>query len=179
MLIAVSLLILQTKSRPVRPASEVASVRRFVQRFYDWYSPRVGDDIGRYPELNYMMIALRTKRAMFTPELRHALAEDEALKDRHPGELYGLEFEPFLAGQDFPKYYKAGVARHKGKFWYVDVTGLQDKEWTGSNVPSLVVVVEKHKSQYGWRFTNFVYSDKNPDDNLLDILKEDRTEENN
>ena len=177
MVLIATLVLAQAGARQSHHVSDTASARRFVQRFYDWYSPRVGDDVDRYPELDYMMIALRTKRGMFTPELRHLLAEDEALKDRHPGELYGLDFEPFLAGQDFPKHYKVGTVRRKGKFWYVHVTGLNDAEWRSNNVPSLVAVVEKHKSQYGWRFTNFVYSEKNSSDNLLDILKEDSKEE--
>jgi hypothetical protein len=166
--IAACLLIVSAKSQPAQPGKDELSVRQFVQSFYDWYAPRVEDDGSHFPPRDYMMVALRTKREMFTPVLRNALVADSFAAEHDPDDPTGLDSEPFLAGQDFPSHYKVGKAIHRGSKWYIDVKGVKEKGW-GDNVPSLTAVVEKHRGRYGWRFSNFAYSN-DPSDNLLFML---------
>lgn len=136
--------------------AEVASARRFVQGFYDWYLPRVLKGKGD-PEME----AVKSKGAMFSPELRRALLEDRVAQSKDPTEVVGLDFDPFLNSQDIAKTYKAGKVEHSGQRWLVSMySSYSTKE------PALAAQVEKGKQ--GWRFTNFLYG---KDGDLLGVLR--------
>jgi hypothetical protein len=71
------------------PTYGEASAKRLVQGFYDWYVPRAlkGDAVG---------LALSSKASAFAPRLSKALKEDQAATAQSPGEIVGLDFDPFL-----------------------------------------------------------------------------------
>ena len=158
---AYAVLVTQTHSKPHRPISdpEVASVRKFVQGFYDWYVPRAlknGDT---------ELLALKSKAASFAPELRSSLLEDWKASSKNKDEIVGLDFDPFLNSQDpYPRYTVATI-KHQGQNWLVGVYGFSPGE--KPTEPAVTAKVEKGKR--GWRFTNFLYG---KGDNLLGTLRQ-------
>lgn len=156
-----ALLVTQTHKAPVHhasPKTESASVRKFVQSFYDWYTPRA-------LKTDAEPLALKVKAAMFTPELRRALQEDRVASSKNKDEIVGLDFDPFLASQDpYPTYTVVNVEK-RGKSWLASVAGSSPTDKT--TLPSVVAEVARYKQ--GWRFTNFIYSEES---NLLDTLRQ-------
>jgi hypothetical protein len=155
-----ALLAMQTHAGPhqVAQANESAAASRFVQSFYEWYTPRaLKGDAG--------MVALKARPAIFSPKLRSALEEDKeaALHAKH--EIVALDFDPFLNSQEPNPHYSVGLVEHKGQSWLVSVYGSSLR--VKSSEASVIAVVEKGKG--GWRFTNFLY-DKGQD--LLKTLRE-------
>src|SRR5689334_3431933 len=117
MLLPIAILALQ---RQKHPKAEVASVRRFVQRFYDWYTPKV-----LHENIDAEHLALVKKAQEFPPTIRKALLEDwQAQHDwTAKGEdgIVGIDWDPFLSGQDpANKYWVRNIDR-KGKLWRVSV----------------------------------------------------------
>lgn len=68
----------QTHKAPIHhasPKTEAASVRKFVQGFYDWYVPRA-------LKTDAEPLALKVKAEMFTPQLRRELQEDRVASSK-------------------------------------------------------------------------------------------------
>lgn len=162
---------LDQRAHPVRSqhasTAEVASVRRFVQGFYDWYTPLV-----LRLDVDSELVALKKKGNVFTPELRNALWEDWTAQSKEPGFIVGLEFDPFTNSQDPNNRYVVGKIAPKGNAWLVGVHGVPTKK--EPYVSKLTAHVQK--GPRGWVFANFYYEGA---DNLLAILaglKKDRRE---
>ena len=67
------------------------SINSFVHSFYDWYIPKaLSDSSVPTPEL-----ALEKRSSIFGPHLVAALREDYAAQAAYPGEIVGLDFDPF------------------------------------------------------------------------------------
>ena len=150
--------ILATQHKPSQ-SGDGASVRKFVQGFYDWYVPRAlkGDA---------ETLALKTKPALFSPEIRKGLEEDRRAAEKNPDEIVGLDFDPFLNSQDLADTYTVKKVEQKGSRWFASVYGHY-KGQKEDSAASVVAQVEKTKT--GWRFTNFLYG---KDDDLLKTLKQ-------
>jgi len=138
--------------------AEERSVRRFVQGFYDWY---VALKDGRESPLE---VAVKRRRSDFGPALWRALREDLAAQAKSPGEVVGLDWDPFLASQDPDPHYSVGAIKHKGGIYFVSVRGVAAGKPPGETV--VIPKVEKH--QGSWKFTNFLYPKS---DDLLDTLR--------
>ncbi len=139
------------------------SARQFVQGFYDWYTPiALRDNPG--PAYD---IALKEKRAVFSPELARLLQEDSDAQARC-AELIGIDFDPFLFSQDPAERYEVGAIRQHGRFFRADVYGIQ----AGNRSRSPNVVAEFTQNGDRWTFVNFYYA--NPNTDLLSILKSPR-----
>jgi len=141
--------------------NDVASVRRFVQNFYDWYTPM---------SLNEKILSpvdhtLKSKGSAFIPTLSKALREDSVASAKVKDMVVGLDFDPFLASQDPETHYTVGKIVQKNGSYYVSVHGVR----SGKQSPKADVVVKVEKLKGSWRFTNFLYPDGT---NLLSVLKE-------
>lgn len=141
------------------PASTDAA-KNFVQDFYDWYVPLSAKSDGTQPD----MVALNQKGQSFDHELGRALRADLARQARTPGEIVGIDFDPFLNAQDLTGQYVAGAVhpihgRFRVDVWSRDVTNGPDK---------VVVIAEVVRRHGTWQFTNFYYP-KNG--NLKSILR--------
>jgi hypothetical protein len=83
--------------------ADSSSCRGFVQQFYDWYVPFAQTTIkGRASDL-----ALRHKAEVFSPALLGALKVDSDASARAKGEIVGIDFDPFVGGQDPADHYGA------------------------------------------------------------------------
>ena len=146
---------------------ERESIGRFVESFYDWYVPQaLSHSSVPAPEF-----ALKQRSSVFNPHLAAALREDFAAQAKSPGEIVGLDFDPFLSGQDPCEQYEVGKITQKAGTYSVDIYAICSGK--KSSVPD--VVAELIHPGTGWEFINFRYPDaakqfpKSAD--LLSILK--------
>lgn len=136
------------------------SPAKFVQDFYNWYVP-----LSKHERHEASSdVALKKRSADFSPELTKALKEDSAAA-KNPGEVVGLDFDPFLNSQETVDRSVVGNTTEKNGAFRVEVyhflDGKKDKK------PQIIAEV---KSENGhWVFVNFWNSDKG---NLLDELRQ-------
>jgi hypothetical protein len=145
------------------------SCRKFVQDFYDWYLTKAL--AGKLPSPS-SKLALQRKPEVFSTELYRRLKEDRDAQDKTPGELVGLDFDPFLNSQDPSPYFTVVGITRKGASYWVDVYGVDSGKRQEHVIPELV-------QQNGhWVFVNFHYgkNEWSDDANLLSILKTLRDE---
>jgi len=137
------------------------SPRKFVQDFYDWYVPMA----ARSHSEDASNIALKKKSSVFSPELLKALKEDAVASSKSPGEIVGLDWDPFLNSQEQIERCVLGNTTPKGGAFRVEIYdilgGKKDKK------PNIIAEVKQENGQ--WVFVNFW----NPDGgNLLNELRE-------
>jgi len=138
------------------------SCRKFVQAFYDWYAPMAaGDHAGRSSDR-----ALKDKRAAFSSELARGLEEDSKAQS-NANEIVGLDFDPFLGGQDTCEPYSLKRVIRTGSKCWVEVYGNSCEKR-----PKPDVVAELELKDGMWSFVNFRYPNLGKDTNLLNILKQ-------
>lgn len=139
-----------------------ASPKAFVESFYRWYCSLTESPARELPTLT----AIRRKGSMFSPTLRKALLIDSlASIDPKAGGEVGLDFDPFLNGQDPPKKYVVRKVTLGKPLCSVAVEGVRDPE--ANNGTRLIVQLERSGSS--WKFVNFLYPERH--DNLVHILK--------
>jgi Protein of unknown function (DUF3828) len=153
-----------SNSGTAKAANEtVASCRRFVQSFYDWYKGKAGTNFEA---------ALRDKRSAFDPELFKALQEDIQAQAKVPGEIVGLDFDPIVNSQDPCERYVVGSVTRKGDNYKVQVFGV----CSGKKNAKPDVTAELATKDGQWQFTNFHYTYDSGPSSLLAILESPRKE---
>ncbi|HEY7396063.1 MAG TPA: hypothetical protein VH559_14510 [Gemmatimonadaceae bacterium] len=129
-------------------SSDTASVRSFVQGFYDWYFPIANKPPGGPA---YFRV-LQVRDSVLTPELAAALGGDSLAKERaDPGDLEGLNGDPFLNSQDPYAPYEVTEIRQKGSNYAATVHPCHSADHAGD------VAAEVTKQGPSWRFVNFFY----------------------
>jgi len=134
------------------PASE--SARKAVDDFYAWYVPMQHDT----PMAS--MRAIRERRTSFGADLAAALRADSAASSQSPGEVVGLDGDPFLNSQDPCEHYATTGVAEVGSRFLVQVVGSGKCE-AHTNAD---VTVEVTPANGRLLFTNFVYSARDKDD---------------
>jgi len=141
------------------------SCRDYVQSFYSWYLPKALD----VNETHAIDEALRSKVFGFSPELFKLLQEDAESQAKYPGEIVGLEFDPFLSSQDPSERFVVTDVGHKGGTYFVEVNGISS---TGKKEK---VIAELTRKKDQWLFVNFHYPKfehaNAKDADLITILK--------
>lgn len=127
------------------------SGRDFVQSFYDWYVKQ-----HNWPD------AIKHRSSAFAPELLRLLKEDHEAQTKATEGIAGLDWDPFLSGNDRPP----------GEHYVVERVTLKRKNtclaemhqvWSGKESEKAVVVAELANSKAAWAFVNFYYSFPNSD----------------
>ena len=151
-------------------ASPPKGCAEFVQQFYDWYLAKAKALTNDPSQESAFEVTLREKKSSFTSALAQALKDDLEASKKSPGEIVGLDFDPFLNGQDTAEKYVAGEVRPKANHYYVDVFGV----WEGKKNPKPDVVPELALVDGKWIFTNFHYgkSDIPVNENLISVLQQ-------
>jgi hypothetical protein len=141
------------------------SCQKFVQAFYDWYLASGPQKKHSSPSMD---TALRQKPEVFGAELFRLLKEDRDEQANDPGEITGIDFDPFLNSQDPSDHFSVVGITRKGSSYWVDVRGIRSGKRQEHVIPELI----QHDGR--WILVNFHYGkNKWTDDaNLLSILKE-------
>lgn len=152
------------------------SCRDFVQKFYDWYVPKLLKAFDTKEDGGWGL-ALRYKGSEFSPELVRQLKEDRDAQDNSPGEIVGLDFDPFLYSQDPSEHFVVGNITDKDGRYLVEVYGMSSGKRREKVVPELV------RKNGRWLFVNFHYPDSGhgsgKDGDLLHLLKSLREDRQN
>jgi len=96
------------------PDSAAQSAARFVQAFYEWYK-RTGDQYE---------VAVRDSAGFFAPALLSAMRLDLSAQSASPGEVSGLDWDPFLATQDPCDPYQVTGTTRRADTILVAVNGM-------------------------------------------------------
>jgi hypothetical protein len=152
--------------------SDKESARVFVQKFYDWYVVLYLAPPDKSRPVCSCIAAINQRAEYFHPLLRKALIDDNNAQLKVKGEIVGLDFDPFLSGQDIGRGYQTGNVKQIGNRFLVDIhdieKGKSNKTILAAEIP---VIVELAKVNEHWVFTNFIYLTDGKRYNLLDQLK--------
>ena len=132
----------------------------FTQKFYDWYVPIALKPL-KEPSSN---VAIAKRGSLFDPPLLKALKEDAEAARKSPGDIVGLDFDPFLNAQDPSHKYVVGGVSEEGGLYLVDVYGVSKGKRDAK--PSAVAELKPAKDSFV--FSNFRYG---ADGDLVGILK--------
>jgi len=166
--LAVALLMLSVLPARAQAQDDSASVRKFVQEFYDWYAP-----LARQPSsVPAFVFALRKRPVAFSPSLAKALQDDADAQAKVTDDIVGIDWDPFLNTQDPEARYAVGEITRSGATYRVEVRAVR----AGRERAKPDVVAEVAGAAGQWRFVNFHSPDG--DDLLRDLakLKKDREE---
>jgi hypothetical protein len=148
-------------------SSTTVSPTQFVQSFYDWYVVKKGKADA---DIKGTQAVLKQKSSLLDAPLYKLLVDDDKASAKSPGEIVGLDFDPFVAanGLIYDKY-KAGPAVHKGLTYRVPVYGIT----SGKATSKAVVEAEVGGTNQHYVFTNFHYEKSNipENENLLSVLR--------
>src|SRR5258708_2574471 len=149
-----------------KKADSQESCRKFVQTLYDWYGAKaVHAHAGRSSDS-----ALKYKRSAFSSELTRSLTEDSNAQKK-ADEIVGLDFDPFLGGQDTCEPYSLKKVTITGSKCQVEVFGSScEKQAKADVVPELELTGGR------WLFVNFSYPNLGEHTDLLSTLKQLRND---
>jgi hypothetical protein len=131
--------------------SEAQSCRQFVQDFYNSYFDGLNAEIASRNTTPVEEQIIQQRPAVLAPELSQMLAADREAQKEAPGDIVGLDFDPFLNAQDW-----------EGKYW-VNSVNLEDgvcraSVWgidAGKKKPVVEPVLKSLNNS--WVFTDFFY----------------------
>jgi hypothetical protein len=134
----------------------------FVRAFYDWYVPIVHSDVGAPA----WFAVLQRDPPVLNAKLLAALRQDSISGAASPGEVNGLNFDPFLDSQDPCEAYELGDVTGTGNTQHVAIhsvcSGMRSAE------PSLLAEVAMEDGS--WVFQNVRYTRTKSD--LINVLNE-------
>lgn len=151
--------------------AKIKSCKNFVQSFYSWYLTKCQ---GNQTEDSTLAV-FKNKKFGFSKELETKLKEDHDVAALFPGEIVGLDFDPFLNAQDVAQKCTVGKASQSGEKYRVEVFSVFD----GKKNSKPDVVPELIQQNGNWIFINFLYPDASIPVNkdllsVLNQLKKDR-----
>jgi hypothetical protein len=133
----------------------------FAQKFYDWYVPLANKPL-KVPSSD---VAIAKRPSLFDPPLLTALKADAEASRNSPGDIVGLDWDPFLYAQDPDHKYVAGDVAESGGLYHVSIYGVRK----GKREATPSVVAELKPAKDSFVFTNFLYG---TDGDLLGMLKQ-------
>jgi len=143
---------------------------KFAQDFYNWYVPSQ----TKRGEAVTLKEIMTKKRDLFSGPLLEMLKEDNDAQSKAPGEIVGIDWNPFLNSQDPAE-----------KYTVQNTDVLHDncsaEIWSGRTIstkkPKPDIVAKLKWIDDGWKFVNFYMpDDKYPTDliSALEKLKKSR-----
>jgi hypothetical protein len=142
--------------------AEQQSCGKFVQSFYDWYVPTAAQTHkGAASD-----IALHTKASYFAPELAAQMKASYVVEDTRTGYIVGLDFDPFLSGQDPGDPYTTGKIKVANHHCVVDMLAIYE----GRKDKTALVAPELEFRKGRWLFINFHYPFVAPKSDLVTLL---------
>lgn len=140
------------------------SCKKYVQSFYDWYMAKCEDTKTEDPSL----LVFKNKSFAFSKELETKLKEDDSVAALFPGEIVGLDFDPFLNAQDVATKYTVEKITNSAEKFRADVFNV----YNGTKSSKPVVIPELIFQNGKWVFVNFIYpgASRAENQNLLSTL---------
>jgi len=123
------------------------SVGKFVQKFYDWYGILSHKNSKLTPDVR----AITEKAQMFSARLIASLKKDYEASSKHPEEIVGLDWDPFLCSQELEGRYEVGKIKKQGQNYLVELYGVSG----GKRNPEPNVIAEVAQSGDHWIFVDF------------------------
>ena len=142
-------------------AKQTDQAKDFVKKFYEVYLKQKGD---------LLTASLRNQKSSLSPELYALLREDVQANQKAKGEIVGLDFDPFLAGNDPGDIYKTNQIQTKPQSWWVQVLGF----YKGQNTPCCEAWVEVVSEKGNLQISNIHYPEWGSipeNENLKSMLK--------
>jgi len=165
-----SLLSYRTSAQTDDSKDASKSCRGFTQSFYDWYVPIVLKDGSR----RAVKRVLDDRNRELGSNLRRLLQQDshaQDVADKGPGGyIVGLDFDPFLSGQDFDGHYQVGKSTAKGGSCFAEVFGRSSVSGQLEEHPE--VIAEVTHSGDEWRIVNVHYPRYGQGKTLVTILRD-------
>ena len=145
-------------------ADAESSAVAFARSFYRSYAPR-----GAASGLFAVDSIISERPAAFSRDLLQALKADAKTRSEAQGEIAGLDFDPFLGGQDCDKYEVGSPFASATAPANVLVPVFAVCSGKRDTVP--VVIAEVAREKTDWAFANFRYPGV-PGPDLLTTLKQ-------
>jgi hypothetical protein len=147
LLIVTGLFVWSFQAAAQHPDTQEA-VKKFVQEFYDWYNAVSHSNNNK---LSPDQRAIRERARIFDAGLIKALNEDYQESSKHPEEVVGLDWDPFLCSQDLDDRYEAGAVKSHGQNYFVEVYGI----YKGKKNREPNVIAEVARNRGHLIFVNF------------------------
>ena len=148
------------------PLSESHSAQEFVQDFYTWYM----QDINSDRNMSLVEFALKMKPQFFSEKIVKGLTEDIEAQSKSPDYVVGIDFDPFLNGQDTCEPYRTGKVTFVGHAYRVEVFGQGSCEHRKQ--PDVIPAVERRNGS--WVFVDFYYPGDGDLFSALRLAKKER-----
>jgi len=150
------------------PSQDVQSCRQFTRDFYDWYVPYTQKQLnGRVSD-----VAIKRKPEVFSASLLQALKADSEAQARVKGYIVGIDFDPFVGGQDPYEHYTVRQVTLKAGKCFAEVW----HEAAEDTARKPDVIAELTEQEGHWLFVNFQYPDVNTDlVSVLSVLRKQRS----
>ncbi|HEV2364189.1 MAG TPA: hypothetical protein VGS12_08340 [Caulobacteraceae bacterium] len=149
--LALALAALCAAPASAQPVAE-ASLRAHVQAFYKWYGRILADDSSN---ASADIRAIRARPSWFDPALARALEADEAASARNPGEIVGLDWDPFTNAQDVCRRYVVRGVRRSGAVAFADVF-CDDPNFDPADTRRAWVTAQLQFRSGHWVFVDFL-----------------------
>jgi len=152
-------------ARAQRAPGPLQSCGEFVQHFYVWYHST--EKFRTTKGLTAEEIVLDKRAALLTDELHKALSADRSAERKSPGEIVGLDFDPYFGVQDLPVKFEIKVTLDDQR-----CNASVYEYWDRKKGANPDVVAELVPTGTTWQFANFHYVHNGKPTNVLKILNE-------
>jgi hypothetical protein len=129
---------------------DVTSCRTFAVDFFAWYVPFTQRELNEPA----FYTAIRHKQSAFAPALLLALKTDAKAQSKVEGEIVGIDFDPFVGGQDPADHYDVRNIKLKGNHCFAEIWRKSSNE-TSAKLPDSIAELSQVKG--AWQFVNFHY----------------------
>jgi|SRR5579859_705588 len=149
----------------------IESCQKFTGDFYQWYGALLQKELHE----DTSSYAIKHRPQLFSAALLKLLRDDLKAAEKNPGEIVGLDFDPFVNSQDPMPRYSARKAAIKSDSCMVEVFGTDPshkKQWADRDPKKPDVTAELKFIEKKWVFVNFHYGSESGKDgeNLIAIL---------
>jgi hypothetical protein len=147
-------------------SEEEKSCHKAVQDFYNAYFDMLeSSDKGQ--QVDAEQAVLRRKMPVLAPQLKQLLDEDRQAQAHSPGDIVGLDFNPYLNAQDWDGRYQVTSATVTSGICKATLSGRDAGKSRDMVIPEL------RRQDNRWVFVNFHYPDVTTpeDENLIDELQ--------
>ncbi len=144
-------------------AQESTSCRQFAQGFYSWYVSIIHEQLNG-PAFD---VVLRERSYVLSPGLLRALKTDSEAQRHAQGEIVGIDFDPFVGGQDPADRYDLRNVTIKGGKCFIEVWRASPNDKSAKSIDPDAIVQLSNKTGH-WSIEDIQYPEVKAD--LMEVL---------